>query len=104
MILIDKYGQDNVIRQYRSTEYPYNCDFYIKSLNLYIECNFHWTHGGHEFDKNNPSDIEKLNEWKNKAKSSKYYKNAIKTWTIRDVEKKNIAKNNDLNYVIIYNI
>lgn len=104
MILIDKYGQDNVIRQYRSTEYPYNCDFYIKSLNLYIECTFHWTHGGHEFDKNNPSDIEKLNEWKNKAKSSKYYKNAIKTWTIRDVEKKNIAKNNDLNYVVIYDI
>ena len=26
--------------------YPFACDFYISSLDLFIECNYHWTHGG----------------------------------------------------------
>ena len=29
----------DVIRQYKSSDYPYSCDFYIPSLELYIELN-----------------------------------------------------------------
>ena len=94
----------DVIRQYRSEEYPYNCDFYIKSLELYIELNASWTHGGHLFDIENKKDIDKLNIWKEKSKSSKYYENAIYTWTILDVEKYNTAIKNKLNYKIFYNL
>ena len=86
--------------QYNSELYPFNCDFYIKSLNLYIEIQGSWTHGEHQFDENNQDDIDKLNLWK--SKNTQYYNNAIETWTIRDVNKRNIAIQNNLNYLEIF--
>ena len=85
---------------YKSELYPFNCDFYIKSLDLYIEIQGSWTHGDHPFDENNQEDIDKLNLWK--FKNTQYYQNAINTWTIRDVNKRNIAKQNNLNYLEIF--
>lgn len=93
----------DLITQYRSKEYPFDCDYYIPSLNLYIEYNGTWTHGNKFFDKNNIEDLEKLNQWIEKSKTSNYYKNAIETWTIRDVNKLNIAIENNLNYVVWFN-
>ena len=103
-ILINKYSIDDIERQYKSDLYPYQCDFYIKSINTYIECNFHWTHGGHRFDYNNINDVNILNKWKWLSKTSKFYKNAIKIWTERDVNKFECAKKNNLNYLVFYNI
>lgn len=97
-ILIGKYGKDMVFRNYNiDSRYPYCCDFYIPKFDLFIECNFHWTHGGHPFDMDSTDDKEKLNKWK--SKNTKYYTNAIYTWTVRDVEKRNKAKENNLNYI-----
>ena len=92
----------DVIKQYKSELYPFNCDFYIPNLDLYIECNYHWTHGGHPFDSNNEDDQILLNEWVNN--NTEYYNNAIGTWTIRDINKRNIAKQNNLNYIEFWNI
>lgn len=101
--LCKQYGEDQVERQYKSDKrYPFACDFYIKSEDLFIELNRSWTHGGMLFDKNNPECIEKLKIWEEKAKTSKYYRNAIKTWTVYDVEKYKIALDNNLNYKIIW--
>ena len=87
----------DVTRQFNgSSKYPFCCDFYIEDLDMFIECNFHWTHGGHPFDPNSIKDQVKLERWK--AKQTKYYNNAIKTWTKRDVEKRNKAKEENLNY------
>ena len=88
----------NVIRQFdNDPRYPFNCDFYIKDLDLFIECNFHWTHGGHPFDPNSIKDQVKLEQWK--ARGTKYYDNAIETWTKRDVKKRDKAKEEKLNYL-----
>lgn len=92
----------DIIRQYSSSVYPFNCDFYVPSQDLYIEYNGSWTHGGHFYDANNSADIELLNKWK--EKNTEYYDNAIKTWTIRDVNKLNTAIKNDLNYVVLWRI
>ena len=87
----------DVTRQFNgSSKYPFCCDFYIEDLDMFIECNFHWTHGGHPFDPSSIKDQVKLEQWK--AKQTKYYNNAIKTWTKRDVEKRNKAKEENLNY------
>lgn len=99
-ILKEKYK--DIIQQYISNEYPFNCDFYIPSLDLYIECNYHWTHGGHPFNENNLEDQIKLDKWKNK--NSKFYNNAIYVWTDLDVRKRNIAKENNLNYVEVWKL
>lgn len=88
--------------QYRSELYPFNCDFYIKSLNLYIEINGSWTHGGHPFNENNQDDINRLNDMK--SKNTKYYQNAIYVWTNLDIKKRNTAKENNLNYLEIFSI
>lgn len=81
----------------KDTRYPWMVDFYILDLDLFIECNFHWTHGFHPFNPNSIEDINKFNIWKNK--NTKYYDNAIKTWTKRDIEKRNKAKEENLNYI-----
>jgi len=44
--LIAIYGANDIIRGYRDIRYSNNgykfqCDFYIKSEDLFIECNFH---------------------------------------------------------------
>ena len=106
-LLCTKFGSDNIIRQYKSDLYPYCCDFYIKNNDiighdLYIECNFHWTHNDHLYNKNNIKDIITKCRWNQKAKTSKFYFNAIKTWTERDVKKHNIAKMNHLNWLCFY--
>ena len=92
----------NVIYQYKSKLYPFDCDFYIPELDLYIECNYHWTHGKHYYDSNNIDDQKTLKLWK--SKNTKFYNNAIKTWTDLDIRKRNIAKENNINYLVFWNI
>lgn len=72
------FDKDDIIYQYSDKErYPFNCDFYVKSKDLFIEVNYFWTHGTEPFNENNPEHIKKLNEWKEKAKTSKFYNQAI---------------------------
>lgn len=98
--LIDKFGIDNVEPQYyNSNKYPFACDFYIPKLDVYIEIQGCWTHGNHPFN-NTDEDIEKLRYWKNKH--SKYYDNAIYTWTNLDVRKREKANEMKLNYLEIF--
>ena len=103
--LVNKYGKDDVLYQYKDKErYPFYCDFYIKSKDLFIELNLHRAHDKHPFDENNLEDIETLNKWKKKATNSKFYQNAIYVWTQLDTKKKNCAKQNNLNYITIYKL
>ena len=74
----------------------------MKSLDLFIECNFSWTHGGHWFDESNANDIMTLEQWKNKH--SEYYDNAIQTWTVRDVKKRKCAEHWHLNYIVFWTL
>lgn len=90
-----------VERNYKSYQYPFRCDFYIRQLDCYIECNFHWTHGNHWFNKNDLNDQLKYNDWLQK---SKYFQNALYTWTVRDVEKRQRAKEQNLNYVVLWSM
>ena len=103
-ILVQHFNKEDIIRQHKSDTYPFQCDFYIKSIDSYIECNFHWTHNNHLYNKNNIKDIISKCKWNMKSKKSKFYANALKTWTVRDVNKFNIAKKNNLNYLVFYSL
>ena len=101
LYLISVFGKNNVCRNYRDEKrYPFNCDFYIPSEDLFIELNAHWTHGGKPYDPNDEECQEQLLRWQSSSKE--YNKNAINTWTVRDVNKFKIAKLNNLNYLTIY--
>ena len=98
------YDESDIVHPYMDRKrYPFRCDFYIKSEDLFIEVHGNWTHGGRPFDPNDKECIKQLEMWKEKAKTSDYYKNAIYTWTDLDVRKAQTAKNNNLNFELIYN-
>lgn len=97
------FNKDDIYYQYKEARYPFMCDFYIKSIDTFIELNLNWTHGKHKFDPYSQEDLTILNKMKSKAKTSKFYKNAIEVWTIRDPQKFKIAKENALNYLVAYN-
>lgn len=109
-LLKEKYS--DCIRQYKSELYPFNCDFYIPSLDLYIEYNGSHYHHYHPFDINDDNDLNELNRLKEKAENSNAHKNGKKsqydniiyTWTILDSKKRNIAQQNNLNYIEFWNI
>lgn len=65
----------NIKCQYKSSLYPFNCDFYIPEKDLYIEYQGHWTHGKHPFDESNKEDVIKLESWKNK--NNQFYKTLL---------------------------
>lgn len=90
----------NFEREYTSNTYPYHADFYDSDRDLFIEVNAHWTHGGHWYDTFSAFDAKKLMDWQ--AKSSSYIDKAIKTWTLSDVNKRQCARDNKLNYVTFW--
>lgn len=99
--LVELFGVDDVLRTYNlDNRYPFACDFYIKSRDMFIELNAHWTHGTHWFDSS--LDVELLNEWKIKAVNSEYYKNGVHVWSEADVKKRNVAAKSNLNYVVFW--
>lgn len=102
--LVNQFGKDDVIQQYSLDErYPFNCDFYIKSRDMFIELNGYWSHGDHWFDKQNPCDMNNLDEWSKLSSEHPLYASCIETWTNSDVKKRNTACTNNLNYVVFWN-
>lgn len=101
-LLLKHFNINDIERQYKETRYPYWCDFYIKSIDTFIEYQGTWLHGFKPFDKTNKEDIKKLNYWD--SKNSNYYNQGIKTWTINDVVKRNKAKQSNIRYVEIFSL
>ena len=97
----------DVIHQYMDKDrYPYACDFYIPSLDLFIEYQGNWTHGGHPFNPNDKDDLNKVSIWKNKLQNSgkerewqSFYFSALREWTKTDPAKRLIASKNNLNFL-----
>ena len=101
----------DIIHQYRdSIRYPYNCDYYIPSLDLFIEYQGYRGHNEHPFDPNNEDDIKALdkfinrnNELKQKTgRTNTLYDRIIHVWTISDPLKRETAKQNNLNFIEIW--
>ena len=90
--LISIFGSDDIFTNYSGdVRYPYHCDFYIKSLDLFIELNLFPTHGPHRYDPNNIDDIELSKTILDKD-----------IWTIKDYNKIQTAIKNKINYITIY--
>lgn len=94
----------DVIHDYYSELYPFHCDFYIPSHKLYIEYNGSQFHHFKPFDPKNPDDIKELERLNNLTNGNDQYAAMINTWTVRDVNKRNIAMQNKLNYKEFYSI
>lgn len=94
-------GFDDFEVQYnKDTRYPYLCDFYDTGRDLFIEVNASWTHGYHWYDIEKDAGV--CAKWKAKSEDSTYYANALEVFTKRDVEKRETARANNLNYVTLW--
>ena len=98
----DQHGM-TVVRQYCDEKrYPFAVDFYIPERDLFIELNGSWSHGGHWYEADREMDQRTVQTWLKKGKKSKYYRVALKTWTKRDVRKREAARQAELNYVTLW--
>ena len=100
-LLLQKFP-DTKTQYCKDKRYPFNCDFYIPSQDLFIEINFHWTHGKEPFNENNPEHLEILSSWYDKK--TKFYQTAFHVWSEADPLKRRTAKENNLNYLEFFNM
>ena len=89
------FTEDDIVRGYVDGRYPFNCDFYIKSKDLFIEYQGHQTHGSQPYDELDPycraeADYLEQTIW------------GSKTYVVRDHEKITTAKQNKINLLLIY--
>ncbi len=88
----------------KDLRYPYYCDFYLPDSDIFVEINGYWMHNTHWFNENSTEDLDTLKAWKKQAKTSTRMRAAINVWTKLDIEKRNCAKDNKLNYVVLWTI
>lgn len=102
--LVDRFGASDVFCQYGlhpyDARYPYNCDFYVKSLDLFIELHFHYTHGGHWFDASNHSDSLRLQHLKESGSAKA--NNIVHIWSGVDCEKRKKAAESCIKYLVLW--
>lgn len=102
-MLVGHFGVDDVDRWHTSNEYPYACDFHIKSRDMYIELNACFTHGFHWFEPDSEFDQQTLVQWQDRLDAGRMmYAGAIETWVVRDVNKRVAARDKNLNYVVFW--
>ena len=92
----------SVKRQYKDkTRYPYFCDFYIPELDYFIELQGYYTHGKEPYNPNSIKHQVLVQRYK-----ERYGPNcqAITIWTIRDVEKRNCAKDHNLKFKEVWSL
>lgn len=89
--------------------YPFNCDMYIPSQDLFIECHFGFAHGGEPFDSNNIKHLKEVERCNLKKEEVRFdgrkkisYSEKIKVWTVSDPKKLETFHKNNLNYKIFY--
>ena len=100
--LSEKFGE--VLRQYKSEKYPFACDFYIPEIDLYVEFQGNWTHGKEPHNPENQEHQKILKTWHEKARTSEFYQIAIKVWTEADPKKRQIVKDNNLNWLEFFTL
>ncbi len=101
-LLVEKFGE--VKRQYKSELYPYRCDFYIPCEDLYIEYQGFKSHNYEPFEINNLKHQEKVKKWKEYSQYNKSYIGYLKVWTVTDPLKRQIVKDNNLNWLEFFNM
>ena len=109
-LLCTYFNESDIVRWYvDKIRYPFRCDMYIKSLDVFIECNYGFEHQPDmgPFNANNSQHIDRLQELQKHSNAHKNpkrnrYKGAIYQWTDLDVRKRQYATDNKLNWYCIF--
>lgn len=85
----------DIVRGYSDSRYPFSCDFYIKSKDLFIEYQGHPTHGPEPYDSSNSKHLELLI-------SMREHHLSTDTWTQRGPLKIQTALKNNITLFLVY--
>ena len=103
LLLVQRFGQGDVFYEYgihpSDKRYPHNCDFYIKSLDLFIELHGHYSHGNHWFDANCLVDNRRLSQLMVSGRRGQL---AAKTWSETDLRKREDARRSNIKYLVFW--
>lgn len=94
-LLIQGFDSNDIERHYSDTRYPFDCDFYIKSKDLFIEYQGHQSHGYEPYNINSIEHEDYLNYMLYKGED-------MSTWIKRDPKKLKVALENKINLLLIY--
>lgn len=101
----------DIIFHYTSDDYPWNCDFYVPSQDLYIEFHGSHYHNDHPYlgTEEDLKYVEKLKESskiikERTGRKKSQYDIMIYTWTDLDVRKRNHCQENNINYLEFYSL
>lgn len=90
------YPQYTILTQYgEDPRYPYNCDCYIKDLDLFIEFQGSYYHNWRPFN----DSVEHIEEYNSLMSKGQQKKRIAQRWRYLDTEKRNCALQNHLNYL-----
>lgn len=90
------FGKNDVERQYyKDSRYPFSCDFYIKSKDLFIEYQGYYTHGIEPYDELNPKHWDYVDYLESTAKGAG-------TFTVSDPAKIEKAKQTGITLLLVY--
>lgn len=94
--LKDTYPQYTILTQYDTdSRYPYMCDCYIKELDLFIEFQGSYYHNWRPFNYSS----EHIKEYDEMIAKGGQKENIANVWRYKDTEKRECAKQNNLNYL-----
>lgn len=103
-LLSERFGRNNVFRSYgihpSDARYPHNCDFYVRSLDLFIELNCHHSHGGHWFDEGNKRDVQRRDQLL--AADTARSRRSVDVWCKKDVIKRHDAQRSGINFLVFW--
>ena len=94
-LLCTVFDKSDVIHGYTDVRYPFICDFYIISKDLFIEYQGHQTHGYEPYDISSIEHEDYLNYMRYKGID-------MRTWTERDPKKISTAIKNKITLLLIY--
>ncbi len=109
--ILEEHFRDLKYHYRKDKRYPFNCDFYIPSKDLFIEFQGSHFHHFRPFDENSVEDLEELERLKKKSLYLKnkrnnndwnVYDGIIAIWTNRDPRKRQIAKDNHVNLLEVW--
>jgi hypothetical protein len=78
----------DMVRWYSDERYKYECDFYVPQKDLFLDLNFHWSHGGSRFDPDSQQCLDQLAKWQ-----AQNFKHSIYIWTVLDPKKRECKVN-----------
>ena len=98
-----QFGADDVAYQFHDdARYPFICDFYIRSLDMFVELNAFFTHGGHWFDAMSEVDVAEVDRCLNNMCDHPLYASKLYVWCYDDVRKRECACDRHLRYAVFW--